>query len=259
MTRRFERTAAIAVNVGLVITAICLWVVGAGISGPLGVAFWVLLIASIVLNVRIYLSARPDNGSSFRKILILAAAVALAVLIILGIVRYLSMKDAVNSMTSTAHESTESLDGDYGQYPDPSQIKSTADSLAPVGACVNLGGTKAASELRVVPCGSPENNYRVVQKVLKPSECVADVDQRYYQNRASTGEWTACLDYAWTRDSCLGFQGWEVSRVQCRNNEPQRREKPLRIVLNVTTASACPTGGFAHPVRRFTVCTETQR
>ncbi|WP_286143778.1 hypothetical protein [Mycobacterium sp. D16R24] len=259
MTSRFERVAAIAVNVGVVISAICLIVVGDGISGPLGVAFWVLLIGSIVLNVRTYLSAHSDRGSSLRKVLILAAIAVLAVLIVLGVVRYFSMNDAVNSMTSKAHESTTVLDGEYGQYPDPSQIKSTADSLAPVGACVNLGGTKAASELTVVACGSPENNYRVVQKVLKPSECVSDVDQRYYQNRPSTGEWTACLDYAWALDSCLGFQDWEVSRVQCRNNEPQRREKPVRIVLNVTTASACPTGGFAHPVRKFTVCTETQK
>ncbi|CPS05599.1 LppU/SCO3897 family protein [Mycobacteroides abscessus] len=146
-----------------------------------------------------------------------------------------------------------------GQYPTPEQIETTKGLKASVGSCVNLSGPQGSPTLTEVECGSAENNYRVIQRVAMPSECVADADRRYYHNGVSD-EWTVCLDLAWSSNSCLSVQRDSVSRVACDDTSKPSREKPLKILFdNTTTSDNCPSGGFAHPVRKFTVCTETQK
>lgn len=145
-----------------------------------------------------------------------------------------------------------------GQYPASGMAGETKGAKAPVGSCVNLSGPQGSPTLTEVECGSAENNYRVIQRVSMPNECVADSDRRYYQN-AVADEWAVCLDLAWTNDSCLSVQRDSVLRVACNDTSKPRREKPLKVLLDSTTSDNCPSGGFAHPVRRFTVCTETQR
>jgi hypothetical protein len=111
--------------------------------------------------------------------------------------------------------------------------------------------------LTVVDCGSPDNGYRVIQRVSTPDECVKDADQRFYLNPAE-GQWTACLDYAWSNKDCLSIGDITATRTPCDGTAP-KRERPTQVVLNTTSTAGCPTGGFAHPVRRFTICTETQQ
>ncbi|NGX06538.1 hypothetical protein UI24_04335 [Mycobacteroides franklinii] len=98
----------------------------------------------------------------------------------------------------------------------------------------------------------------VVQQVKTPSECVGDVDQKYYSNTEKGGEFTLCMDYYWIQGSCLSMNGYDVKRVKCDDSSKPARERPLRLALDSTSISTCPSGGYAHPVRRFVVCTETQ-
>ncbi|OCB52165.1 hypothetical protein A5722_28230 [Mycobacterium vulneris] len=98
----------------------------------------------------------------------------------------------------------------------------------------------------------------VVQRVATPEQCVRDVDQKFYMN-LEEGQFTACLDYAWRADDCLSIAKLTASRVACDDKSIENREKPIRVILNSVSASDCPSGGFPHPERRFTICTETQR
>lgn len=146
------------------------------------------------------------------------------------------------------------------QFPQPATNTSAGQEAAPVGACVSLSGKIARAELSVVECGSPENNYKVIQRVTMPNECISDTDRRYYQNDADGG-WTACLDLAWDKSACLSITTTLVRRVSCSDTTVPNRQKPVKLITNTTTIEGCPRGGFVfdHPQRRFTVCAETQR
>lgn len=146
------------------------------------------------------------------------------------------------------------------QFPQPATNTSAGQEEAPVGACVSLSGKIARAELSVVECGSPENNYKVIQRVTMPNECISDTDRRYYQNDADGG-WTACLDLAWDKSACLSITTTLVRRVSCSDTTVPNRQKPVKLITNTTTIEGCPRGGFVfdHPERRFTVCAETQR
>lgn len=152
----------------------------------------------------------------------------------------------------TAKTSFSSIPGQF-----PSDTK-TINPDFPAGTCVNLHGTRTNTQIDKAGCGSPENNFIVVQQVQKPTECVGDVDQKYYTNTAGRGEWTVCMDYYWVQGSCLSMNGFDIKRVKCDDSTKPAREKPVRLAQNSTSISDCPAGGFDHPVRRFTVCTETQ-
>lgn len=130
--------------------------------------------------------------------------------------------------------------------------------MAPVGACVSLAGAPPEPVLSVVDCGSPNNGFKVVQRVSTPAECMPDVDQRFYMNPEG-GQFTACLDYAWSNKDCLSISKYTAVRVACDATGAGDREKPVNVITDATSIAGCPTGGFAHPVRRFTVCTQTQR
>jgi hypothetical protein len=144
-----------------------------------------------------------------------------------------------------------------GRYPAQDPDVPGAD-IAPVGACVSLSGPQSNPAFSVVDCGAPANGYRVVQRVRTPDECPADADQRFYNN-PDGGQFTACLDYAWDVDDCLQIGETTATRVSCHDRTATNREKPTHVLLDSTSAADCPGGGFAHPVRRFTICTETQQ
>ena len=83
--------------------------------------------------------------------------------------------------------------------------------------------------------------------------------QKFYMN-PDEGQFTACLDFAWSADDCLSIGKVTAVRAACDDTSKPNREKPLKVILNTTTNVGCgPTGGFPHAVRKFTVCTETQK
>ncbi len=129
---------------------------------------------------------------------------------------------------------------------------------APVGGCVNLSGEKINASIKTVPCGSADNNYIVIQRVNFPTDCIADADRRYYHN-GKQGEFTACLDLAWSAESCISIDSPKVLRTPCDDSSAPNRYRPLKVVLNTDNVDSCPDKGFPHAVRKFTVCTETQK
>lgn len=145
-----------------------------------------------------------------------------------------------------------------GQFP-PQTAGIPGASIAAVGACVSFEGLKTNATLKTVDCGSPDNGFRVIQRVSTPDQCPADVAQRFYMN-PEEGQFTACLDYAWSAKDCLSVGKVTAVRAACDDSSKPNREKPLKVILNTTTNAGCgPAGGFPHAVRTFTVCTETQK
>lgn len=145
-----------------------------------------------------------------------------------------------------------------GQFPpQPAGIPGAA--IAPVAACVSFEGPSNNATLKIVDCGSPTNGFKVIQRVSTPDQCPADVAQKFYMN-PDEGQFTACLDYAWSANDCLSIGKVTAVRAACDDPSKPNREKPLKVILNTTTNAGCgPTGGFPHAVRKFTVCTETQK
>lgn len=167
-------------------------------------------------------------------------------------------RDVSASATPTSgSQLSVSVENIPGQYPDSNAI-AVGGNAAPIGGCVSLSGPRARAVLSRVDCQDSRANYRVIQRVTKPQECVGDADRQYYQNDKD-GEWTACLDLAWNLRNCISFVSKDlVSQVDCADSKALNRERPTQLLLNSATADGCTYGGFAHPVRRFTVCTETQ-
>ncbi|WP_419538942.1 LppU/SCO3897 family protein [Mycobacteroides abscessus] len=143
-----------------------------------------------------------------------------------------------------------------GQFPSPATLTTNGQAEAPVGGCVNLSGPAVNAVLTLVDCGSPQHTYRIVQRVNVPQEC-GDIDRSYYHNSQATGQYTACLDLAWDASACISL-AQPVAKVSCTDPNAPRKIKPTKIVLDSTTLDSCPDGGYPHPVRKFTVCTETQ-
>ncbi len=155
--------------------------------------------------------------------------------------------------------SNQHFDAIPGQYPSAPPPVVAGQDQAPIGACVNLSGTTSKAVFRVTDCGAPDTNYRVIQRVSTPSECVGDADRRYYNLDSSGTGWTACMDLAWAQNECLIIQNISVQKVSCADSDAQGRQKPVALLTDTTSVNGCGTGGgFAHPVRRFTVCTEMQ-
>lgn len=144
-----------------------------------------------------------------------------------------------------------------GQFPTPGSLTANGQAEAPVGGCVNLGGELVNASLTVVDCGSMQNTYRIIKRVNVPQEC-GDTDRSYYHNSKATGQYTACLDLAWDSSSCIGL-GQPVTKVACTDTAVPNRVKPVKVILNTTSLDGCPDGGYKHPQRRFTVCTEDQK
>ncbi len=145
-----------------------------------------------------------------------------------------------------------------GQFP-PQASGVPGASTAPVGACVSFEGPSSNATLKVVDCGSPTNGFKVIQRVSTPDQCPADVAQKFYMN-PDEGQFTACLDFAWSANDCLSIGKVTAVRAACNDTSKANREKPLKVILNTTTNAGCgPTGGFPHAARKFTICTETQK
>ncbi|SHT12179.1 Putative liporotein LppU [Mycobacteroides abscessus subsp. abscessus] len=190
----------------------------------------------------------------YLKLAGVVAAVGIAWLVVVLLIRGIFAGGNTSSVDQQETEQT-SFSPIAGQFPPDTK---TINPDFPAGTCVNLHGSRTNAQVDKAGCGSPENNFIVVQQVQKPSECVGDVDQKYYTNTAGRGEWTVCMDYYWVQGSCLSMNGFEIKRVKCDDRTKPAREKPVRLALNSTNISSCPSGGYAHPVRRFVVCTETQ-
>lgn len=162
-----------------------------------------------------------------------------------------------SAVPTSGSQLPDSVENIPGQYPDSNAV-AVGGAAAPIGGCVSLRGPRARALLSPVDCQDPRANYRVIQRVAKPHECVGDADRQYYQNDKD-GEWTACLDLAWNSRNCISFESKDlVSQVDCADSKALNRERPTQLLLNSATAAGCTYGGFAHPIRRFTVCTETQ-
>lgn len=146
-----------------------------------------------------------------------------------------------------------------GQIPQSDVVNVKGQEYAPVGSCVSLSGVGRNSNFKLVDCGSRDVNYRIVQRVNWPTECVKDADRVYYHNDKQGNEWVACMDLAWNPAYCLSIARQAAKQVQCSDTSADNRQRPIKLVTNSTTVNDCPTEGFAHPVRRFTVCTETQQ
>lgn len=140
-----------------------------------------------------------------------------------------------------------------GRYPQPATTTTAGQSLAPVEGCVNVEGADEQTHLTVVDCAAP-HAYIVVQRVTRPSECVADAD-RFLHMKTGDQEWTACLDLAWDAARCISL-GLLVTSVDCDNTTAINRYKPVNLLLNAVDVAGCPNGGYRHPVRRFTICTQ---
>jgi hypothetical protein len=124
-----------------------------------------------------------------------------------------------------------------------------------VGACGALSGSAANSRFDPESCDSERANFKVVQVASEPGACSSDVDQRYYHS-AESGSWAACLDYNWTADKCLHIQGWNVSVVDC-GRKIKGSERLTQVLVGNVAPSVCESGGgYPHPKRQFTVCTE---
>lgn len=141
-----------------------------------------------------------------------------------------------------------------GEYPNPAQVDSTRDSPAPVGACVNVGGSQAHSTLTVVPCNAPTSAFRIIQHADTPDQC-GDTDLHYYQN-GPAGQWSACLDYNWNANACISIGSWKVTSTTCDDRAVAPLYRPWSVVTNTIDTQQCGYGqkGFIHPARRFTIC-----
>jgi hypothetical protein len=98
--------------------------------------------------------------------------------------------------------------------------------------------------------------YRVIQRVVTPDQCVADADRPFYY-RDAHAQWTACLDLNWDSTYCINLDA-VVTKVACDDPAATRKLKPISVRPDTTTVDGCPHTGYPHPVRRFTICTETQ-
>lgn len=168
-----------------------------------------------------------------------------------------SIVPAIQSTKAPTHQESVDFANIPGQFPTPPTLTNIGQAEAPVGACVNLSGPAVKAVLTIVDCGSMQNTYRVVQRVNTPKEC-SDTDRPYYHNSSAAGQFTACLDLAWDSSSCISL-GQPVTKVACSDTAAPNRIKPVKVLLDTTGLDGCPNGGYKHPQRRFTVCTEEQK
>ncbi|MGW0177652.1 LppU family putative lipoprotein [Rhodococcus sp. NPDC003322] len=133
------------------------------------------------------------------------------------------------------------------------------DFRAEVGDCVQLGGTVDAAEIDKATCGSADSNYKVIGKASKNAQCPSDADQVYYETFGSIEQGALCLDIDWVVGGCMSVPDGdeEPFRVECTDPTASSVERVTEIVEGVTDVERCSEGGFTHPEREFTVCTET--
>ncbi|MFE3289592.1 hypothetical protein [Rhodococcus sp. NPDC059234] len=135
----------------------------------------------------------------------------------------------------------------------------STDFRAEVGDCVTLGGTMSAAEIDGAACGSMDSNYKVIAKASANTQCPSDADQVYYETLGSREQGALCLDIDWIVGGCMSVPAGddEPRRVDCTDPTAPSVERVVRIIENSADIEQCTEGGFAHPERRFTVCTES--
>ncbi|MFD4295200.1 hypothetical protein ACFWPA_19425 [Rhodococcus sp. NPDC058505] len=135
----------------------------------------------------------------------------------------------------------------------------STDFRAEVGDCVNLGGSVDAAEIEHATCGSMDSNYKVIGKASENAQCPSDADQVYYETYDSVEQGALCLDIDWVVGGCMSVpdSSDEPFRVECTDPTATWVERVTAIVEDVTDVERCEEGGFTHPDRRFTVCTES--
>lgn len=133
------------------------------------------------------------------------------------------------------------------------------DFRAEIGDCVTLGGTIDAAEIESATCGSMDSNYKVIGKASENSQCPSDADQVYYETFGSIERGALCLDIDWVVGGCMSLPDGDAEpfRVECTDPSAESVERVSQIVEGVTDVEQCEEGGFTHPDRQFTVCTET--
>lgn len=170
-----------------------------------------------------------------------------------------STGQSAKKTTTTSVQSNVDFTSIPGQFPAPGALTSVGETRAPVGACVTMSGDLNNTQLEAAECTSLQANYRVIQRVSTPDQCVADADRRFYEN-SPQGQYTACLDIVWDGKDCYALEKF-IRRVACAQSSGQQLQKPVKLITSTTNANDCPNDGavFPHPVRRFTVCMQTQK
>ncbi|MGL4306154.1 MAG: LppU/SCO3897 family protein [Mycobacteriaceae bacterium] len=142
----------------------------------------------------------------------------------------------------------------HGQLVTATDLQPDVRASAPeIGSCASVTGPLTSIVFTRLPCDDAEASHRVVQVVRDPSSCVADVDQKYYTN-TSSGEWSACLDYNWTTSRCIDRTGDNAATINC-DESTKDHYRPTKVIVGDGTGSKCQDGGFAHKVRKFSICT----
>lgn len=206
---------------------------------------------------------RPSSIFSRRTLLILALTGLIIVLLLLGwpqkLVAMIFMSNPAPP-SSTAALPSRTITGDFTHIPNEI-LSGEPTPLGGPGDCVTLGATQQQQvQARAVRCDGPDAAYRIIQVVRSAGDCVGDADQRYYPPAGASPEnFVLCLDYNWSAFSCIKMpepQGWLSQRIDC--DAPTSSERPEILLLDVDSANLCPHGGWAHPVRKFTVCTRSK-
>jgi hypothetical protein len=177
--------------------------------------------------------------------------------IILGAITLLASGCSQGHEETPSRKSTPDFGNIPGQFPVPATLTENGSQTAPVGACVNVSGPPRDATLTIVGCGTRENTYRVIRRVVTPDQC-QDADRPFYSNTSNDGEWTACLDLAWDNNYCINISK-QVTKVACDDPSAKDKYKAVKIVISTVTKRDCGEDGYAHPVRQFTICTETQK
>ncbi len=127
--------------------------------------------------------------------------------------------------------------------------------LGAVGDCVNITGpSKNDATVQKISCGDKSAAYRIFQLADEPRDCAADSDQRYAPRATDEGNLILCLDYNWAHGLCI-YPGsargpWHAVRNDCHSGG----ERPVEVQYDTANAQGCPTGGYPHQERRFTIC-----
>lgn len=117
--------------------------------------------------------------------------------------------------------------------------------------CVSIAGTAELPLVQAEACGSATSTYRIVQRASSAKGCISDVDIAYsYTTDTTSG--ALCMDYDWSTEHCMAISENSVSKEPCVE---LGSVKPTFVVVGGIDVSYCRSGGVAHPIRRFTVCT----
>lgn len=99
-----------------------------------------------------------------------------------------------------------------------------------------------------------ENAAFIINSVRDmPSGCVADSDTRFFYGGETA--YSLCLDYNWTKDSCLAMGSANASAAKdCKPTAHLKTFRPARFVSGTSDSAICNGIGFSYPNRKMVVC-----